>query len=371
MGVPAYITTYAAQTNQTVGFYGSSNTTGQSSSSTFDARSMTFVGAGGVSIGASNGSIIFSGATGGGGGGGGVAIAASNTTFTSGTVVMSAAGGALTISSGAQSVLLSVPQTSSIVAASGVALSTNGSTIYLYNDFHDFFSAGVVGQSTTSSNVNNSVLQFIPLFPVDNYSFTCFEQLAYQIWTSTANASYAHSQTVRYGIYQMDTANASRYTLVNSSSMFMHISANSNASGAYTVNFNNSATSFSSSSAGTGVIGQVAGRTMILRLPIAGSFQAGEVYALALHYSTTQTNATTNSRPFYQWGNTPNNFTSGQGLGLLAPQTVDGAGTINLLENQGYIYSTSTGALPNTINSNESRANNSGFAPQVIFKNIQ
>ncbi|HUD06474.1 MAG TPA: hypothetical protein VMR34_01170 [Candidatus Saccharimonadales bacterium] len=60
----------------------------------------------------------------------GVAIAASNATFTSGTVVMSNNGGApLTISSGAQSVLFSVPAISSMVGTAGVSFSTNGSTI--------------------------------------------------------------------------------------------------------------------------------------------------------------------------------------------------------------------------------------------------
>jgi hypothetical protein len=61
--------------------------------------------------------------------GGGIAIAASNTTFTSGTVVMSNNGGALTIGSGAQSVLFSVPQTSSMSATGIVSISTNVSTI--------------------------------------------------------------------------------------------------------------------------------------------------------------------------------------------------------------------------------------------------
>lgn len=55
----------AAQTNQTVGIYISSQSTGQSSSSTVDARSLTVVGAGGVSAGMSAGRLVISGATGG------------------------------------------------------------------------------------------------------------------------------------------------------------------------------------------------------------------------------------------------------------------------------------------------------------------
>lgn len=86
----------AAQTNQTVGLYGSSQTTGQSSSSTVDARSVSIVGAGGVSVGLSAGSFIISGATGGGGGGSdGVNImaAGTRTAQTTGTILWSNSNG--------------------------------------------------------------------------------------------------------------------------------------------------------------------------------------------------------------------------------------------------------------------------------------
>jgi hypothetical protein len=49
-----------SQTNQTLGLYAAGNTTGQSSSSTFDARSVTFSGAGVASVGYSNGSVVIS-----------------------------------------------------------------------------------------------------------------------------------------------------------------------------------------------------------------------------------------------------------------------------------------------------------------------
>ena len=370
MGVPAYITTYAAQTNQSVGVYASSQTTGQSSSSTFDARSMTFVGAGGVSIGASNGSIIFSGATGGGGGGGGIALAASNTTFTSGTVVMSAAGGALTISSGAQSVLMSVPQTSSVVAGSGVALSTNGSTIYLYNDFHDIFVPNMVGASTTfnhgTSTGGNGTIQFVPLYPVDNYSFTCFDINISIPVTSTAVATYSGGETMSYALYQMDTANASRMTLVNSSSMFIRMSMSSNLSGAYTVNFNNSATSYSSSSAGaTAVITELAGRPVVLRMPFAGTLQAGEVYYLGFGQSNQTGGASVLLPPVRSYGVIPANTNQ---MGYIGPDTR--GGTSNGMDFMGFVYSTTSGAFPGTISTNQTQLNSSGFVPFVVFKNI-
>ena len=52
-----------SQTVQTIGLYGSSQTYGQSSSSTYDARSITVVGQGAVNIGMSAGSLLISVAT--------------------------------------------------------------------------------------------------------------------------------------------------------------------------------------------------------------------------------------------------------------------------------------------------------------------
>lgn len=162
----------AAQTNQTLGAYMLGNTTGQSSSNTFDARSMSISGAGNVSVGYSGASMIISG----GGGGGGVNIAASNTTFTSGTVVMSNNGGALTISSGAQSVLFSVPATSSLAITGGLSASTNGSTISLgvpgpmSHWIHN--SAAMYSSSTASAGIGNGSVSFVRMLIPQNLSFT-------------------------------------------------------------------------------------------------------------------------------------------------------------------------------------------------------
>jgi hypothetical protein len=66
--------------------YAVSNTT-QSTSGTIDARSLSFHGAGGVSVGVSNGSVVVSGAT--GGGAGGAAISAGTQSGNTGTIVFS------------------------------------------------------------------------------------------------------------------------------------------------------------------------------------------------------------------------------------------------------------------------------------------
>jgi len=59
-GMMVISATTAAQSNQSLGIYNSSNTTGATTSSTYDARSLSFVGYGAASVGQSNGSIQIS-----------------------------------------------------------------------------------------------------------------------------------------------------------------------------------------------------------------------------------------------------------------------------------------------------------------------
>lgn len=83
-----------AQTNQTLGFYMSSNTTSSVSSGTQDARSLTFRGMGIASVGYSAGEVIVSVPAGGGGGDGVNIIAAgTQTAATTGTVLFADSNG--------------------------------------------------------------------------------------------------------------------------------------------------------------------------------------------------------------------------------------------------------------------------------------
>lgn len=86
-------------------------------------------------------------------GGGGVAISNSQTLFTSGTVALSEGGGAITIASsaGGQSLMFSVPQTSSLAGASGISISTSGSTISIYQS--GINGVGVSNTGNTAGNV--------------------------------------------------------------------------------------------------------------------------------------------------------------------------------------------------------------------------
>lgn len=113
--------TVAAQTNQTAGLYAVGNTTGQSSSSTFDARTISFSGAGNVSVGYSGGNVLISGGT----------AAAAPINFSAGTT-----------SSNIGSVVFS--------DSNRVSFGLNGSTITAKHALN--FSAG-----TTSNNLSDGV----------------------------------------------------------------------------------------------------------------------------------------------------------------------------------------------------------------------
>lgn len=145
----------AAQTNQTGAIYASSQTTGASSSSTYDARSLSIEGLGGVSVGWSNGTFQISGAT--GGGAGGVAISAGTQSDNTGTVVFSNSNG---ISFGMSN--------SSVVTASYTVPTQTNQTLGIYassqtvgqssSSTYDARSLSLVGQGIISAGWSNSSL---------------------------------------------------------------------------------------------------------------------------------------------------------------------------------------------------------------------
>jgi hypothetical protein len=121
------------QTVQTVGIYGSSQTYGQSSSSTYDARSLSFVGQGAISIGQSAGSILISGNTNAGVGNifaaGNTTAQSSNSSFSISSLNISLAG---ILSGGwsSNSFVISAPGSTgisqSMFAASNTTLGSSG-----------------------------------------------------------------------------------------------------------------------------------------------------------------------------------------------------------------------------------------------------
>lgn len=136
----------APQTNQTVGLYATGNTTGQSSSSTFDARTLTFVGQGIVSVGFSNGSVNIS-AVGGGGGNTG-SISAGTTRLTLGEAVFADSNG-VSFGVNGQTVTASIATSLTAVNISAGTTSNNLSAFTFSNGSNVSF--GLNGSVITAS----------------------------------------------------------------------------------------------------------------------------------------------------------------------------------------------------------------------------
>lgn len=146
-----------SQTNQTVGVYFSSQTTGQSSSYTADARSLSVRGMGNISVGMSGNQIIVSGS---GGGGGDLNISAGTTSNNLTNVVFSNSNN-ISFGLNGSTITAAGPAVSSLVGTGAVSISTNGSTISIgapvqSNQNLSLYAAGNTTQnSSTVINASN------------------------------------------------------------------------------------------------------------------------------------------------------------------------------------------------------------------------
>lgn len=140
MGVPAYLTT-AALSGDTSKYAGTATsvvtTTGTDLSMALNTNGLTVAYPKWITTAA----------------GGGVAISNSQSLFSTGTVALSEGGGAITIASsaGGQSLMFSVPQTSSIVGVAPASISTGGSTISVLVSAIE--GVGVSNTGNTAGNV--------------------------------------------------------------------------------------------------------------------------------------------------------------------------------------------------------------------------
>jgi len=361
----------AAQTNQSLGLYASSQTVGQSSSSTVDARSLTVVGMGDLSVGLSGGSLILSHPTGdfnsagvsnigntagntglvsqqlvlaGGnnitlsqstvaGGNGTVTIsganqtnqtvglyAVGNTTQNSSTTLDARtlsfdALGAMTVGYSNGSVQLSVPVTSSLSATGQVSISTNGSTISIgvpsYGTL-SYWDNQLLAGSMGGSQLGQGSVVVQPLVLEDYLSISALREFISVSLSSSSNSSYAGTVSIQGAIY---TKNASTLSLASSGSQ----------SYAFTNTSNNSTASLS------GMRG--------LTLPLNASLTPGN-YWVALWSSTASANA--------NWFTISNVVQSQAGLtysGLLGVAS----NATNQISFGGGIWSTTSAAIPSSI----------------------
>jgi hypothetical protein len=342
----------AAQTNQTLGFYAVSNTEGASSSSTFDARTVSFQGKGAVSVGFSNGSVVIdapsaaagnvtfsAGANSGGlgsvvfsnsngvsfglngstitasvnAGGGGAGVGMSNLGNTAGTSGTVTAGNYVMVGSGAISLSQSssgsngtlsilAPATSSLVGTFGPSLSTNGSTVSISLDLMnqlDFFRKDNVLQ--TNSTLGQSSLYLYPVdvpWPFSGSRINMF--LSIGTTNSAINSTGAGSYGLGYGLYTRGLGTASdRLSLLTSYSASLWtytFSSNTRLGVTHYIGLSN-ATSHSTStysSAATNVSTYMAnslGGYRAVALPLNSTLTPGR-YWLAISNQTTTTNAT-------------------------------------------------------------------------------
>lgn len=269
-----------AQTNQTVGLYAVGNTT-QNSSSTLDARTISFNGAGNVSVGYSNGSVVISGGT----------AAASPVNISAGTT-----------SNNLQSIVFS--------NSNGVSFGLNGSTItasvsaytasrYPLQPPPMATSSAYSGSTTTTAGGSRSAISiYVSPFFVDEY-VTYNQVMAPMSLTQSAGT---FSQTAA-NMWMLYTDNAGTLSSVSSWMQGMVLSQNSATN--YTQNWwwGSNSTSNSSQTSGN-VSGSFARLNNVLLATGASSISpgnywlayaqsmssnAGNVAFSAMHVSRSQT----------------------------------------------------------------------------------
>lgn len=251
--------TVPTQTNQTEGLYAIGNTTGQSSSSTFDARTFSISGAGIASVGYSGnalvisvptgapspvnfsagttssnlGSVVFSNSNGISFGLNGATITGSVVAGGGGTLSMFALGnttqnssssidarsisfnalGAMTMGYSNGSIQVSAPPVSSLSATGGVSISTNGSTISIgasqIGTVYDYevipVIVGTVASTVISANTASSgAASFFP-FAIPIYLAGGFINLVQSISFISTTASGRQTISHSYALYTRGT----------------------------------------------------------------------------------------------------------------------------------------------------------------------
>ncbi len=373
------------QTNQAVGGYAVGNTTGQSSSSTMDARTLSFNGAGNVSVGYSAGSIMISGGTAapspvnfsagtasgnlgsivfsnangvsfglngstitasaaGGGGGGGIALGNSQTTYTSGTANIVEGGGAITIVSStngaSQSFNIFVPQTSSMSATGGVSIFTNGSTISIGAPAAGTISNWEPNQlqygSLSNTQMGNGSVYFYKLQANAFVNASQFMQLVSISMSSSSNSSHAGALSIAAGIF---TASGSTLSLVTQSSGSASYQWTNTSNGSYSV------------------VSGLRGLTMPLNI----SMSEGN-YWLGMWSQSTTTGANWFTASNMLFTNISSSYQGILGQAINATQGIQ--------EGVGF-YSASSSALPTNIAMSRITQNNmrSAAMPYIVFKN--
>lgn len=249
------VATPVAQTNQSVGFYGIGNTTGQSSSSTWDARTLSFAGAGAISVGnSSNSGLIISG-----------------------------------------------PATSSLVGTSGLSISTAGSTISVYPKALSAWDPYPIVTGTGSSSHAPASAWFSKMnldWPIAISYANVFKSMnvsapgmSSQNSSLTNKFSYSHGLTIfTRQDFAGNSTNMSQWTTASFGMTGSISQSSSSASVAlsWVTNSTGGTTSFSTTS-GSNLWSNFFTGQQMFRIPLVTTMTPGEYFIGQQHSSTTAT----------------------------------------------------------------------------------
>jgi hypothetical protein len=322
--------------------YATGNTTQNSSTTGLNASSLLFQGLGIASVGYSNGSIQISVPAGGGAGDGGNVLAAgTRTAGTNSTVLFSNANG---VTFGLDAVNGSV-MTASVAAGAGVpALSK-------------WEPNGPNGISNLSIGQNS--LFFLPLWPGNDITFNNINML-FSLSSVTSAISHSVGETISYGLYAPQTgASSTVIEPLSTSSMYIQASYSSNLSGGYTIAMNGSSTTVSS--AGT-AFGSVLSGYKQIALPFAGSMAAGSEYYFCMACSTTSTGNTGALRLSVLF----NAGLSNASHGRIATNGISISDKSYKMELAGFIGSVTSNAW--TTLGDTARSQQSNLRPWIVFE---
>lgn len=372
VAVPPYITTYAAQTNQTANFYVSGNTTQLSSTAGLDLRSISFEGAGIASVGVSNGRVLVS-VPSGGGAGDGYNIVYAGTAGTTGTTWSSASasvringGNNITVSqNGSNDIVISAAQGG---IAAGTQTATSGTLVFANSNGVTF---GMSGSSQITASVNAGGVDYTAMSLQNRQLGASTTLLAgggqNSLWlapvrvaapvsastiiaamvsysgtiTSAATAQAGH--TIRCGIWSQhtDPASTSRFDTwwTGAASITFWNSGTSSVS----YNFSLAGGATTSSSAGSNLLTASAMGVRKIIIPIGSTMPAG-LYVFGVLNSTSTAGYSAAMSRMAAYFDNPISI----GMGTIGQATNNSNGFVD-----GGTYLTTTGALPNTLALNQ------------------
>lgn len=369
VAVPPYITTYAAQSNQTGNLYVTANSTQLSSTAGVDLRSLSFAGAGVASVGVSGGVVVVS-VPSGGGAGDGVNIIRAGTTGTTGTTY-SASTGTININGG-NNITVSQDGSNNIVIsaaqggiAAGSQTATSGTLVFANSNNITFGMSGSsqitasyvdggavtisawepyppIGGGVAFSTPGQNSIYLQRLQPPVNVAFANVERRMSGSFVSSTN-SQAATHTYHYGLYSRGTgASTSIYSQIGSSQIVFQASISSNVSAGFTIS--QGAGSFTSTSAGTALYSLITGYKH-LYMAYADTLTAGGDYAWAMRMSSATAIGTNALRIGLQELSVINNLT----IGKIFATTAIASNASHVGDFAQGVYSATSSNLPSTI----------------------